>query len=88
MFSFDELFFGEKKIFVLLFPECIDNLLSINHSQSDENYVSRLFLFFFQHPWKKMQVLSTERYDPVSLNASGKPFIYIRKMSGSKNYPI
>ena len=48
MFSFDGIFFGEKKIaFALLFPKCIDDLLSINHSQSDENFVSRLFLFFF-----------------------------------------
>ena len=35
-----------------------------------------------------MQVLSTERHDPVPLNASGKSFIYIRKMSGSEIYPI
>ena len=34
-----------------------------------------------------MQVLSAERYDPVSLNAYGNSFMYIRKRSGPKINP-
>ena len=80
MFSFGFFFYWEKEMncFLLSPSKWIDNLLFINHSQSDKQFFFKTFM---------IQVLSVWRYDPVSFNDCGKLFIYIKKRSGPCGTP-
>ena len=50
IFSLEGLFVQEKIfVFALFYPKWIDNLLSLNDSQCDENFL--LKTLFFQHPY-------------------------------------
>ena len=84
MLNFGVLFIWQKTVvFVLSSPKWIHNFLSINHSQSGENSLFKIFYFF--------NILILEvwpyRYDPVLFNVCGKSFIYVRKGSGIKIDP-
>ena len=77
IFNFSSVLFLVKRIaFVLSSPKWIDNLLSMNHSQRDENSLFKIFLVFCMSLcWKYMHVSSAYKLEGVLLNDCGKLLI-------------